>query len=188
MDINNNETAMNIRRAAFPLAMLTLLFLASLCFGWLSIVRTFDPDEFQHLQFAWLIGQGIVPYRDIFEHHTPLYPYLLAPFLKSPALGADPNSAIEAAGSSPRVRGTVPQPVLAAWTPRFIPAGAGNGCYFEVHMISLPVHPRGCGERNAFDKAGFLVNGSSPRVRGTEDVTVKVDTQKRFIPAGAGNG
>lgn len=36
-------------------------------------------DEFEHLHFAWLVGQGQVPYRDFFEHHHPLLWAALAP-------------------------------------------------------------------------------------------------------------
>jgi len=48
--------------------------------GWLSFsrVRYFDPDEFEHLHFAWCISRGMVPYRDFFEHHTPWFHYALA--------------------------------------------------------------------------------------------------------------
>jgi 4-amino-4-deoxy-L-arabinose transferase-like glycosyltransferase len=43
-------------------------------------VRRWDVDEFEHLQFAWMISQGMVPYRDFFEHHTPLVHFLAAPW------------------------------------------------------------------------------------------------------------
>jgi len=36
-------------------------------------VRAFDTDEFEHLHVAWSIARGEVPYRDFFEHHTPLF-------------------------------------------------------------------------------------------------------------------
>ncbi|MGH9364009.1 MAG: ArnT family glycosyltransferase [Thermoanaerobaculia bacterium] len=42
-------------------------------------VRRFDSDEFEHLHGAWLISQGMLPYRDFFEHHTPWLHYFLAP-------------------------------------------------------------------------------------------------------------
>ncbi len=45
----------------------------------LSRLRFFDPDEFEHLHFAWAISAGQLPYRDFFEHHLPLYHYLLQP-------------------------------------------------------------------------------------------------------------
>src|SRR6185436_9697494 len=43
--------------------------------------RQFDPDELEHAHVAWSIAQGAVPYRDLFEHHTPLFHYLLAALL-----------------------------------------------------------------------------------------------------------
>jgi 4-amino-4-deoxy-L-arabinose transferase-like glycosyltransferase len=45
---------------------------------WFSKVRYFDPDEFEHLHFAWCISKGMVPYRDFFEHHSPWFHYALA--------------------------------------------------------------------------------------------------------------
>ncbi len=40
--------------------------------------RIFNPDEFQHLHGAFSIANGLIPYRDYFEHHTPWLPYLLS--------------------------------------------------------------------------------------------------------------
>ena len=39
-------------------------------------------DEFQHLHAAYLVALGQTPYIDFFEHHTPLFYYLAAPFLR----------------------------------------------------------------------------------------------------------
>lgn len=50
--------------------------------------RHWDPDEFQHAQAAWLIGQGLIPFVDFFDHHTPLWHLLAAPF----AAMVDPTS------------------------------------------------------------------------------------------------
>ena len=38
-------------------------------------------DEFEHLHAAYLVAQGQAPYRDFFEHHTPLFYYLAAAVL-----------------------------------------------------------------------------------------------------------
>jgi hypothetical protein len=46
---------------------------------WASGFRHFDPDELQHLHIAWLISGGLLPYRDFFEHHTPLLHIILQP-------------------------------------------------------------------------------------------------------------
>lgn len=41
-----------------------------------------DPDESQHLHAAWLVSQGVVPYRDFWEHHPPIFYWLMAPALR----------------------------------------------------------------------------------------------------------
>jgi hypothetical protein len=64
------------RRLWFVWGTLVILcFVAHLAHG-------FAQDELQHLHFAWNVGQGWVPYRDFFEHHPPLFHYLLAPFIR----------------------------------------------------------------------------------------------------------
>lgn len=55
------------------------LFLVFL--GRLQIVLTryFDPDEFAHLHWAYLIKEGALPYRDIFMFHIPVFQWFLSP-------------------------------------------------------------------------------------------------------------
>lgn len=65
-------------RSAVWMPAAAALYLAAVA-AWLPH-RHWDPDEFQHAQFAWLIAQGLVPYRDFFEHHPPLWHLLAAPF------------------------------------------------------------------------------------------------------------
>lgn len=48
-----------------------------------------QPDEFEHLHAAWLVSQGQTPYVDFFQHHTPLFYYIAAPFLSGTDLGFD---------------------------------------------------------------------------------------------------
>ena len=42
----------------------------------------FEWDELQLLHGAWSIAQGLVPYRDFFEHHPPLMLALMAPVVR----------------------------------------------------------------------------------------------------------
>lgn len=42
-----------------------------------------DVDESQHLHAAWLVGEGRVPYRDFWEHHSPLMYYAVAPLTRA---------------------------------------------------------------------------------------------------------
>ena len=90
-------------------------------------------------------------------------------------------------GSSPRVRGTRPEPDKGVAHHRFIPASAGNtraGCS-GADLDS--VHPRECGEHTTTIRRRCRSNGSSPRVRGTLGLDVPQRVQRRFIPASAGN-
>ena len=91
-------------------------------------------------------------------------------------------------GSSPRVRGTGFLLGFVFVLLRFIPAGAGNGTSYRGNKPVLAVHPRGCGER--YHKSIVLHGGagSSPRVRGTDETGAEMRIERRFIPAGAGNG
>ena len=50
-----------------------------------------------------------------------------------------------------------------------------------------PVHPRACGEHRARPNGRRLMNGSSPRLRGTRDTSAPGHVGERFIPAPAGN-
>ena len=90
-------------------------------------------------------------------------------------------------GSSPRVRGTQQVVEHGRAARRFIPAGAGNTISRPPSPPSRAVHPRGCGEHPAVRCLYASVAGSSPRVRGTQVAQLRLGTQARFIPAGAGN-
>lgn len=54
---------------------LTLLEMASFV-----EVRHFDDDEFEHLSCAFDIANGTLPFVDFFEHHSPLFWFLLSSF------------------------------------------------------------------------------------------------------------
>ena len=92
-----------------------------------------------------------------------------------------------AAGSSPRVRGTL---AIARGTfsqTRFIPACAGDAPSRAAPFGSSPVHPRVCGGRIMARAALRAGDGSSPRVRGTLPVDRFRKPTRRFIPACAGD-
>ena len=48
-----------------------------------------------------------------------------------------------------------------------IPAGAGNIIRGAMEGARTGAHPRGCGEHNGLSVGQFMIQGSSPRVRGT---------------------
>ena len=70
---------------------------------------------------------------------------------------------------------------------RFIPACAGNSPESEITTAKKPVHPRVCGEQAALSRLIVLIDGSSPRVRGTGCRQIASVERRRFIPACAGN-
>ena len=111
-------------------------------------------------------------------------------------------------GSSPRVRGTQYRGRDGGGRRRFIPACAGNSGSTARLCIPPPVHPRVCGELSPQRVNPRREFGSSPRVRGTHQVSgisttilsvhprvcgELVETTQtpvavpRFIPACAGN-
>ena len=57
----------------------------------LLLLRTtpLNSDEPQHAHVAWALGRGLVPYRDVFDNHAPLFHLLFAPLMA--LLGETPN-------------------------------------------------------------------------------------------------
>ncbi len=66
------------RRASVVLLGLLVLAVALLHLRNL-FVASWDHDEVEHLHAAWLVGQGLLPFRDFFEAHQPPLWYALAP-------------------------------------------------------------------------------------------------------------
>ena len=95
--------------------------------------------------------------------------------------------AVNVGGSSPRVRGTLADHLDGGTACRFIPACAGNTTQASCETCRSAVHPRVCGEHRRFAWGGFDVDGSSPRVRGTQLRLPSAPASERFIPACAGN-
>jgi len=68
--------------------MVIIIFAAG---SWFLGHRRFDIDELEHAHAAWCVAQGLIPYRDFFEHHPPALYLASAPFFRamSPAVGFD---------------------------------------------------------------------------------------------------
>jgi hypothetical protein len=49
----------------------------------------FNSDEAQHLHVVWAWTEGLVPYRDVFDNHTPLFHVAMAPMLAALGERAD---------------------------------------------------------------------------------------------------
>ena len=73
-------------------------------------------------------------------------------------------------GSPPRVRGTVICNGISCIIQRITPACAGNSWPAAASIRLYRDHPRVCGEQNANSLPMKQLDGSPPRVRGTDDI------------------
>ena len=93
---------------------------------------------------------------------------------------------VDAAGSSPRVRGKLPAHELNAAGQRLIPACAGKTRASHATSTSHSAHPRVCGENAGRGAPGRRRCGSSPRVRGKQLLDGLGGVGGGLIPACAG--
>ena len=70
---------------------------------------------------------------------------------------------------------------------RIIPAHAGNTTRTPFWLTLYTDHPRACGEHGTKPNNTCHACGSSPRMRGTQELIRRPRTQRRIIPAHAGN-
>ena len=91
------------------------------------------------------------------------------------------------AGSSPRMRGTLPLVFAYELFPGIIPAHAGNTGRMPDGHEQRRDHPRACGEHYLAKVARVVNMGSSPRMRGTPGTRYDVWHHAGIIPAHAGN-
>ncbi len=68
-----------------------------------------------------------------------------------------------------------------------IPATAGNARLRSLCWRPSRAHPRDCGERPIRNINGELISGSSPRLRGTQELIESIAYGNGLIPATAGN-
>ncbi len=60
----------------FGVACLLLL----LCLRWFYVTtQSWDSDEPQHLHVVWAWANGLLPYKDVFDNHAPLFQAMSAP-------------------------------------------------------------------------------------------------------------
>ena len=90
-------------------------------------------------------------------------------------------------GSSPRVRGTLNDAGIWHLAFGIIPACAGNTGLARCRPRARRDHPRVCGEHESLIIELVVVEGSSPRVRGTPEDPREIPRFPGIIPACAGN-
>ena len=94
---------------------------------------------------------------------------------------------VHAVGSSPRVRGTLPAFGHGLRPLGIIPACAGNTWNRQRQASPCWDHPRVCGEHSDTVSRSLVIQGSSPRVRGTPTKPMVYNEGMGIIPACAGN-
>ena len=64
-------------------ALALILIAAGIAVRVLAILhQRVNSDEPQHLHVAWGWTQGLLPYRDVFDNHSPLFSLLMSPWLQ----------------------------------------------------------------------------------------------------------
>lgn len=82
-DLQTKSIAGNFHKLDSFVDRRMIICLAILFYGLgavLSQKRAFDQDEFLHVHAAWCMFKGLLPYRDYFDHYTPLFHLFLVPF------------------------------------------------------------------------------------------------------------
>ena len=105
------------------------------------------------------------------------------------ACGAHPSSASpywRSRGSSPRMRGSLVIDVQSEHTRGIIPAHAGLTAAYLEKARSSRDHPRACGAHRQKQLRGILLQGSSPRMRGSLGSVIGAGIGAGIIPAHAG--
>jgi hypothetical protein len=75
--------------------------------------RGFNPDELEHLHFAWNVSKGKLPHRDYFDHHTPGLYYALAPILRLRNVDTSGDAAVGALFTARRLMWPAAAAILA---------------------------------------------------------------------------
>ena len=96
------------------------------------------------------------------------------------------NLSTAGGGSSPLVRGGREGGAVEYLIARLIPARAGRTSSSPCWAAWESAHPRSCGADACHSKAGDLVSGSSPLVRGGRCPASRPRRRERLIPARAG--
>ena len=89
-------------------------------------------------------------------------------------------------GSPPRMRGKASQLEFSVKAHRITPAYAGKSHQSKKPRLHSQDHPRVCGEKEPWQKAGAMFAGSPPRMRGKEIEFNSLESRNRITPAYAG--
>jgi hypothetical protein len=73
--------AHRVYRSGKNLSLAPVIILNFALFAAWGALSEMNHDDVAFLHFSWLISQGLVPFRDFWEHHSPFLPLLLAPVM-----------------------------------------------------------------------------------------------------------
>ena len=75
---NHRQSIPELTRVEVGFGVACLLLL--LCLRWFYVTtQSWDSDEPQHLHVVWAWANGLLPYRDVFDNHAPLFQAMSAP-------------------------------------------------------------------------------------------------------------
>jgi len=75
-----NATVCASRLSQLEVETAALIFILLLGLKWFYVSnQLWDSDEPQHLHVVWAWSNGLLPYRDVFDNHTPLFQAMSAP-------------------------------------------------------------------------------------------------------------
>lgn len=79
--MKKNISEINICSFLFEITVICSFLFLVFMYGYNAFIYNIFHDEVEHMQASWLIGQGMLPFRDFFEHHHPLLWYITTLFL-----------------------------------------------------------------------------------------------------------
>src|SRR5260221_60432 len=64
-------------------AFAALIFAGMCLLRWWAVrTHSWNSDEPQHLHIVWAWASGLLPYRDVFDNHGPLFAWLCSPLFR----------------------------------------------------------------------------------------------------------
>jgi hypothetical protein len=79
--VTNREQSLDLSPIEIALGVAVLLILIGLRWFYVT-TQPWDSDEPQHLHIVWAWANGLLPYKDVFDNHAPLFQAMSAPLFR----------------------------------------------------------------------------------------------------------